>query len=272
MKETGSTSPRRKTPWTSIPCPKCGAKRAIQEIVYGYLPGPPDPARFRAGGCCVEIGAPEISCGDCGWGGSKEDLRALSAPPVVLTSRFLEAMNYANFHHAGQTRKASNIAYISHPFAVAGLIIETRGDEDQAIGGLLHDVAEDCGGEVRLQEIEKNFGARVKAIVRGCSDSLTAGKEEKAPWRVRKETHIAHLWDANDDVLLVTAADKTHNARAIVTDLDCIGPVLWNRFNATSADIVWYYESVYDILKMRGVTSVLLSPLLTSINAMKRHL
>lgn len=199
------------------------------------------------------------------------DTLAESAPPVVLTSRFLDAMNYANLHHAGQTRKASNIAYISHPFAVAGLVIEARGDEDQAIGGLLHDVAEDCGGEVRLQEIKEKFGTRVEAIVRGCSDSLTAGEEEKAPWRVRKETHIAHLWDANDDVLLVTAADKTHNARAIVTDLDCIGPVLWNRFNATSADIVWYYESVYGILKIRGVTSALLSPLATSIEAMKRH-
>lgn len=201
-----------------------------------------------------------------------EDLRRLAAPPVVLTSKFLEAMNYANEQHAGQTRKASNIAYISHPFGVAALIIEARGDEDQAIGGLLHDVAEDCGGEARLREIKQKFGARVEAIVRGCSDSLTADQENKAPWRVRKETHIAHLREANEDVLLVAAADKTHNARAIVTDLDLIGPVLWQRFNASAADIVWYYESAYDILKMRKVTSVLLSPLSASIGAMKRHL
>lgn len=271
MKETGSTTTKRKTPWTSLPCPGCGAKRTILEIAYGYLAGPPDPTRFAVGGCCPVIGQPEICCGECGWSGFKEDLRIFAAPPVILTSRFLDAMNYANAQHAGQTRKATNVAYISHPFGVAGLIIEARGDEDQAIGGLLHDVAEDCGGEIRLSEIKKNFGARVEAIVRGCSDSLGTKEEEKAPWRVRKEEHIERLYGANDDILLVTAADKTHNARAIVTDLDLIGSALWERFNATPRDIVWYYESVYDVLKMRGVTSILLSPLSVSIDAMKRH-
>lgn len=271
MKDARSTATKRKAPWTTLPCPGCGAKRTILEIAYGYLAGPPDPTRFAVGGCCPVIGQPEICCGECGWSGFKEDLRIFAAPRVVLTSRFLDAMNYANAQHAGQTRKATNIAYISHPFGVAGLIIEARGDEDQAIGGLLHDVAEDCGGEDRLREIKKNFGARVEAIVRGCSDSLGAKEEEKAPWRVRKEEHIERLYGADDDILLVTAADKTHNARAIVTDLDLIGSALWERFNATSQDILWYYESVYDVLKMRGVTSILLSPLSASINAMKRH-
>ena len=271
MKEAGNTTPKRKTPWTSLPCPGCGAKRTMLQVAYGYLPGPPDPTRFRAGGCIIEFGAPEICCGECEWSGFKEDLRISTAPPVVLTARFLTAMNYANAQHAGQTRKATNIAYISHPFGVAGLIIEARGDEDQAIGGLLHDVAEDCGGEPRLREIKKNFGARVEVIVRGCSDSLGAKEEEKAPWRVRKEEHIKRLYGANDDILLVTAADKTHNARAIVTDLDLIGSALWERFNATPRDILWYYESVYEVLKMGGVTSILLSPLSTSIDAMRRH-
>ena len=181
-------------------------------------------------------------------------------------------MNYANAQHAGQLRKGTNIAYISHPFGVAGLIIEAGGDEDQAIGGLLHDVAEECGGEPRLREIKKKFGSRVEAIVRGCSDWLGAKEEKKAPWKIRKAEHLERLGRANGDILLVTAADKTHNARAIVTDLDLIGPVLWDRFNATAKDIVWYYESVYDLLKTREVTSILLSPLSMAIDAMKQYL
>lgn len=218
------------------------------------------------------LGQPEITCRKCGWSGFKEDLRIFAAPPVVLTSRFLEGMNYANAQHAGQIRKGTNIAYISHPFGVAGLIIEAGGDEDQAIGGLLHDVAEDCGGEPRLREIKKKFGSRVEEMVRGCSDSLGAKEEKKAPWRVRKEQHIERLYRADYDILLVTAADKTHNARAIVTDLDVLGPVLWDRFNAIPKDIVWYYKSVYDVLKTREVTSILLSPLSMAIDAMRRYL
>lgn len=262
---------KRKVQWSSLPCPECSKKGPLLVIQYGFPASEPDSNRFIAGGCCIEFNQPEVSCGECGWSGTKDDLRALSAPTVILTSRFLDAMNYANKHHAGQMRKAGNIAYISHPIGVAGLIIEARGDEDQAIGGLLHDVAEDCGGEVRLKEIKKKFGPRVEAIVRGCNDSITAREEDKAPWRERKEAHISHLYSASDDTLLVTAADKLHNARAIVTDLDLVGEELWERFNSAPEDIIWYYESVYAALDMGGVTSILLSPLSTSIEAMKRN-
>jgi len=262
---------KRKVRWRSLPCPGCAHKGPLLEIQYGYLASEPDSSRFAVGGCVVTFNQPEVICSRCDWCGTKEDLRALSTPTVILSSRFLDAMNYANKHHAKQMRKAGNIAYISHPIGVAGLIIEARGDEDQAIGGLLHDVAEDCGGEPRLKEIKKQFGPRVEAIVRGCSDSITARGVEKAPWRERKEAHIKHLASASDDILLVTAADKLHNARAIVTDLDVSGSMVWERFNSAPEDIIWYYESVYAALKEGGVTSILLSPLSTSINAMKRH-
>ena len=264
-------APKRKVRWKSLPCPECGKKGPLLQYIFGNPGWEPDYTKFIVGGCLIDFNQPEIGCGECGWSGTKDDLRSLSEPTVVLTSRFLDAMNYANKHHAMQTRKAGNIAYISHPIGVAGLIIEARGGEDQAIGGLLHDVAEDCGGEPRLKEIKKQFGPRVEAIVGGCSDSITAREEDKAPWRERKEAHIAHLYLATDDTLLVTAADKLHNARAIVTDLDLVGEKLWERFNSAPEDIIWYYESVYAALEMREVTSILLSPLSTAIEAMKRH-
>lgn len=264
---------KRKVRWSSLPCPKCAEKGPLLEIQYGYLASEPDSSKFIVGGCVVSFNQPEVSCGKCGWSGTKEDLRTLSTPTVILTSGFLDAMNYANKHHAKQMRKAGNIAYISHPIGVAGLIIEARGDEDQAIGGLLHDVAEDCGGEPRLKEIKKQFGPRVETIVRGCSDSITARGAKKAPWRERKAAHIKHLASASDDILLVTAADKLHNARAIVTDLDVSGSIVWKRFNpeTTPKDIIWYYEGVFAALEIGGVTSILLSPLSTSIKAMKWH-
>lgn len=262
---------KRKVRWSSLPCPQCGKKAPMLQYIFGKPMWEPDYTKFIVGGCVIGFNLPEIGCNDCGWSGTKDDLRTLSAPTVILTSRFLDAMNYANKHHALQTRKAGNIAYISHPIGVAGLIIEARGDEDQAIGGLLHDVAEDCGGEPRLTEIKKKFGPRVEAIVRGCSDSLTAREEDKAPWRERKESYISHLYSATEDTLLVTAADKLHNARAIVTDLDVSGSIVWERFNSAPEDIIWYYKSVFAALEMGGVTSILLSPLSTSIEAMKRH-
>jgi (p)ppGpp synthase/HD superfamily hydrolase len=178
-------------------------------------------------------------------------------------------MAYAADAHREQVRKSTNIAYISHPFGVASLVLEAGGDEDQAIAGLLHDVAEDCGGEPRLAEIADRFGKRVAHIVRGCSDSLVVDEENKAPWRERKEAHIQHLKEADLDTLIVTASDKTHNARAIATDIASIGNRVWDRFNANQNEIIWYYNSLFNLLSDAGVTPALLNPLLAAIKVME---
>lgn len=133
-----------------------------------------------------------------------------NTPHVILTTRFFEAVEYASKAHESQVRKSTNIAYIAHPLGVAALVIEALGDEDQVIAGLLHDVAEDCGGENQITTITNKFGPRVANIVRACSDSLTETEEEKAPWKERKIHHIAKLANASDGTLIVTAADKLH--------------------------------------------------------------
>lgn len=190
-------------------------------------------------------------------------------PSIYLSDRFFEAMKYATEWHKDQVRKSTDITYICHPFGVAALVLEAGGDEDQAIGGLLHDVAEDCGGELRLAEIKELFGDRVEKIVRGCSDSLVANDADKADWKIRKQTHIDHLKEADADILLVTAADKTHNARAIATDLQATGEGMWERFNSDKNQIHWYYNEVYQVLETGGVTSQLLKPLHSAILVMR---
>lgn len=190
-------------------------------------------------------------------------------PTVQLSVKFHEAFKYAAEHHKDQARKSTTLPYILHPMGVASLVLEAGGDEDQAIAALLHDVPEDCGGEIRLTEIGEMFGARVEKIVRECSDSLVADRADKAPWRQRKSTHINHIASAEMDTLIVTAADKTHNARAIATDLQNIGDEVWSRFNANREDILWYYDSFYNELAKRGLTPTLLNPLKTALEIMK---
>ena len=190
-------------------------------------------------------------------------------PAVRLSIQYYRAFEYANQWHRDQARKSTTLPYILHPMGVASLVLEAGGDEEQAIAALLHDVPEDCGGEARLTEILEMFGPRVEAMVRGCSDSLVAEKEDKAPWRERKQAHIDHVATAHMDTLIVTAADKTHNGRAIATDLQTIGDEVWNRFNASRDDIIWYYSTFYSELEKRGVTPALLNPLRTAIEVMK---
>lgn len=159
-------------------------------------------------------------------------------------SRFVNAVKFAAEVHAGQVRKGTSVPYLSHLLQVAGLVWEFDGTEDEAIGGLLHDSAEDGGGEGILIRIREEFGQEVETIVRQNSDSVTESKEFKAPWRQRKEAYLAAIAHKSSSALLVSICDKLHNARNLVQDCRVLGPSHWDRFNASRVDSLWYYSSL----------------------------
>jgi len=145
------------------------------------------------------------------------------------------------------------VPYIAHLLGVASLILEADGDEDMAIGGLLHDAAEDQGGESRLHDIEARFGPTVTGYVRSCSDSLVADRRHKAPWAERKRAHLAHLAEADVKTVTVSVADKVHNARSIVTDLRN-GIWVFDKFSASPTETIGYYAACLDSARVKGVT------------------
>lgn len=184
-----------------------------------------------------------------------------------LTPAFVDAVEYAMTKHAGQTRKGSDIPYMGHLLSVAGLVIDAGGTQTQAIAALLHDAAEDQGGEATLAEIREKFGAEVEAIVRACSDTF---ETPKPPWRQRKENYIRHLPEASDEVLLVSLADKLHNARALLRGFREVGAKLWKRFNVQDPDKhLWYYRSLLEVYTERGSHKGMLTELGDAIDALE---
>ncbi len=141
-----------------------------------------------------------------------------------LGDEFDRAFLYASHVHGGDIRKHTEIPYISHLMSVCALVLEAGGTETQAIAALLHDA---------------------------CSDSLTDDPAKKPPWPERKEQYIAHLADASADALLVSLADKLHNARAISRDQQRLGDELFSRFTMGKDDprqgraaTEWYYDEL----------------------------
>lgn len=167
-----------------------------------------------------------------------------------LTPKFVEAVAYAADKHGSQTRKAGDVPYLGHLLSVAGLVIEDGGTETQAIAALLHDAAEDQGGEPTLAEIRARFGADVASIVAECSDTF---ESPKPPWRERKERYIRHLDVASDDAVLVALADKLDNARAILRDFRAHGDAVWQRFSVHDPQLhLWQYRSLLDAFGRRS--------------------
>lgn len=169
--------------------------------------------------------------------------------PTQLTKRFSEAVHYACVAHAGQTRKGTSIPYVSHLLAVTAIALEYGATEEEAIAALLHDVVEDQGGQPRLEDVRAKFGEAVAQIVAGCTDTVIS---PKPPWRPRKENYVRHIAAAPASVRLVSAADKLHNSRSILADYLREGDAVWSRFNASQADILWYYRALVTEFRKAG--------------------
>lgn len=92
----------------------------------------------------------------------------------------------------------------------------------------------------------------------------------KPPWRERKERDIAHIAAAAPSVLLVSAADKLHNARAILSDLRALGNELWPRFTGSKEGTLWYYRSLIEAYRKAGLTGGLIEELERVVSEMER--
>jgi (p)ppGpp synthase/HD superfamily hydrolase len=162
-------------------------------------------------------------------------------------SRFDQALDYALELHQDQTRKGSSTPYLAHLMSTAALVLQFGGSEDQAVAALLHDAAEDQGGEATLAAIEHRFGSAVASMVRACSDTFAT---PKPPWRERKVLYIKTIPVKDPAALLVSACDKLDNARAIAIDLRTDGVETLKRFRG-GLESIWYYRAVTDALAAR---------------------
>ena len=180
----------------------------------------------------------------------------MASPHVRPGPGFVDALAWVTDLHADQSRKGgSDVPYISHLLAVAALVLEDGGSEQDAVIALCHDAVEDQGGDATLDEVRLRFGDVVADGVALLSDSRG---EPKGPWAERKALLLAQLSgpDVPEGVLRVAAADKLHNARSLLVQLRHEGDRVWDRFRSTPDELVWFYRSVADLLAERHPGSV----------------
>ena len=94
-------------------------------------------------------------------------------------TKIRSAYEFAREMHDGQFRESGE-PYITHPLAVAGILVDLGMDTDAICAALLHDVVEDT--DATYDDVKKQFGADVANLVDGVTklDKINlASKEEQ---------------------------------------------------------------------------------------------
>merc|ERR1712168_917442 len=148
--------------------------------------------------------------------------------------RLVAATDFAARKHKDQRRKDTDqTPYINHPIGVAQILSKEGGvtDVDVLIGALLHDTVEDC--DCTFDEIENEFGSRVKGIVAEVTDDKNLEKME------RKRLQIENAPKKSKEAKQVKLADKLYNLR----DLNRCTPSGWDEERVTNY-FIWAQKVV----------------------------
>lgn len=124
-----------------------------------------------------------------------------------------KALRFAQAAHDGQKRESGE-PYITHPVAVAEILVDLNMEADCVSAALLHDVVEDC--DVSPDDIRKEFGETIEGLVDGVTklsktSVMVTGEERKA-----ESTRKMFLAMARDlRVIVIKFADRIHNMRTL---------------------------------------------------------
>ena len=136
-----------------------------------------------------------------------------------MTKQLITALAFAADKHKNQRRKDADASpYINHPIALANLLLNEAGVEDQRvlIAAVLHDTIEDT--DTTEQELVRHFGKDVADIVLEVTDDKALPKAE------RKRLQIEHAAHISRRAKLVKLADKICNLR----DITASPPTDWS--------------------------------------------
>jgi (p)ppGpp synthase/HD superfamily hydrolase len=175
------------------------------------------------------------------------------------SDRVNHALAFAAKHHDQQVRKGTRLPYVTHPASVAIILTRYGRDDETVVGGILHDVIEDCvreaySREMLEQRIGDKFGLDVLETVLAVTHRRLDDDGVELSHDERRDDYLERLERASETARWVCAADKLHNGGTILADLRrTIDPnSVWSRFTGGKEATIRWYRRIYDRLNDIG--------------------
>lgn len=127
------------------------------------------------------------------------------------------AIDLATKVHRGQKRKSGE-PYVTHPLAVAGILLDWGMDIDSVLAGILHDTVEDT--TLTTEEVENLFGHDVAFLVEGVTkiSQARAGMQNLEEYLPQTRDNLSKLLIAVGQdvrVIIIKLADRLHNLKTL---------------------------------------------------------
>lgn len=164
-----------------------------------------------------------------------------------MMDKVTKAIVFAAKAHDGMCRKKDKTPYILHPLETAAIVGTMTDDQDIISAAVLHDVVEDTG--ITIEEIEENFGIRVRKLVESETEDKRADLPPEDTWRIRKEESLNELKNNKDvAVQMLWLSDKLANMRSFYRIKKKEGEDMWQSFNQKDPEQqFWYYRTIAEL-------------------------
>ena len=123
-----------------------------------------------------------------------------------------EALEYATVKHGGQKR-VSGEPYITHPIAVANILLDLGMDYSSVCAALLHDIIEDT--DVTEEDLRDKFGDQITELVLGVTKLKKISFKSKEQEQAENFRKMFFAMAKDIRVLIIKLADRLHNMRTV---------------------------------------------------------
>ena len=122
-------------------------------------------------------------------------------PKTQRMTELYPAYAYAARAHQGQTRKGTQIPYITHLLTTMNYCLQLTDDKDVLMAAILHDTIEDT--DTTYEDILHHFGPRIADYVREETENKRENLPAESTWEIRKRETIEHLRTASIEVKML---------------------------------------------------------------------
>lgn len=173
-----------------------------------------------------------------------------------FSDRVHHAFAFAAKHYAAAAPATAGADYFAHPANVAVILARYGVDQVTLMAGILHHVLEETPPSARAEmerKISAKFGPVVLAVARDAVEPRWSETGAPLAWQAAHDELLVHLAHADPRALDIIVADQLHTTGTTMTALRRLGmEYLRERTRASSAQVIWWYRSMLEILESRA--------------------